>query len=228
MLKSQRIEIAKKLAVESGPLLADVFRSEYQVKGRQADAIQAQLASVDANRKQRESDPKEQASQALELLDQLERLMSVPEAHPRINALLEKLGIWIGLEFKEVAWGKRAIRKICYGIISVGGYGLPVPLFGRANCDPNRPEGDCGCSAGPKEAADSTAQTPSDGSGKSVGLTAKDDEKGISYTQVSRGDRIRTCDLLVPNQSRYQAALRPDWCVLLRKFHRDELTECLQ
>ncbi len=28
--------------------------------------------------------------------------------------------------------------------------------------------------------------------------------------QKSRGDRIRTCDLLVPNQSRYQAAPRPD------------------
>ena len=24
-----------------------------------------------------------------------------------------------------------------------------------------------------------------------------------------RGDRIRTCDLLVPNQARYQTALRP-------------------
>ena len=29
-------------------------------------------------------------------------------------------------------------------------------------------------------------------------------------TANNRGDRIRTCDLLVPNQSRYQAALRPD------------------
>ena len=27
---------------------------------------------------------------------------------------------------------------------------------------------------------------------------------------MSRGDMIRTCDLLVPNQSRYQAAPRPD------------------
>ena len=25
-----------------------------------------------------------------------------------------------------------------------------------------------------------------------------------------RGGRIRTCDLLVPNQARYQASLRPD------------------
>ena len=29
-----------------------------------------------------------------------------------------------------------------------------------------------------------------------------------------RGERIRTFDPLVPNQMRYQAALRPDWYVL--------------
>ena len=28
--------------------------------------------------------------------------------------------------------------------------------------------------------------------------------------QYGRGDRIRTCGLLVPNQARYQTALRPD------------------
>ena len=27
---------------------------------------------------------------------------------------------------------------------------------------------------------------------------------------IGRGDRIRTCGLLVPNQARYQTALRPD------------------
>ena len=30
-----------------------------------------------------------------------------------------------------------------------------------------------------------------------------------------RGDRIRTYDPLVPNQMRYQTALRPDWCILM-------------
>ena len=30
-----------------------------------------------------------------------------------------------------------------------------------------------------------------------------------------RGDRIRTYDPLVPNQMRYQTALRPDWRILM-------------
>ena len=39
-----------------------------------------------------------------------------------------------------------------------------------------------------------------------------------------RGDRIRTYDPLVPNQMRYQAALRPDSIIVTRKcplFSRD-------
>ena len=31
---------------------------------------------------------------------------------------------------------------------------------------------------------------------------------------LGRGERIRTFDPLVPNQMRYQAALRPDWASL--------------
>ena len=32
----------------------------------------------------------------------------------------------------------------------------------------------------------------------------------VSKLKNGRGDRIRTCDPLVPNQMRYQAALLPD------------------
>ena len=31
------------------------------------------------------------------------------------------------------------------------------------------------------------------------------------FGKSGRGDKIRTCDPLVPNQMRYQAALLPDW-----------------
>ena len=36
-----------------------------------------------------------------------------------------------------------------------------------------------------------------------------------------RGERIRTFDPLVPNQMRYQAALRPDWRILPSGFMKD-------
>ena len=33
---------------------------------------------------------------------------------------------------------------------------------------------------------------------------------GATERMIGRGDRIRTCDLLVPNQALYQAKLHPD------------------
>ena len=50
----------------------------------------------------------------------------------------------------------------------------------------------------------------------SYGLTAANVElnpKGdwLRHEENGRGDKIRTCDPLVPNQMRYQAALLPDW-----------------
>ena len=38
-----------------------------------------------------------------------------------------------------------------------------------------------------------------------------------AFSENSRGDRIRTCDLLVPNQSRCQAAPRPEPYILFAK-----------
>ena len=32
----------------------------------------------------------------------------------------------------------------------------------------------------------------------------------VKKTRTGRGDRIRTCDLVVPNHALYQAKLRPD------------------
>ena len=32
----------------------------------------------------------------------------------------------------------------------------------------------------------------------------------VGSSKVGRGDRIRTCDILLPKQARYRAALRPD------------------
>jgi hypothetical protein len=42
------------------------------------------------------------------------------------------------------------------------------------------------------------------------------EKRGLFYF-YGRGDRIRTYDPLVPNQMRYQAALRPDRVIVTRK-----------
>jgi hypothetical protein len=43
------------------------------------------------------------------------------------------------------------------------------------------------------------------------------EKRGLFYF-YGRGDRIRTYDPLVPNQMRYQAALRPDTAIVTRKL----------
>ena len=43
-------------------------------------------------------------------------------------------------------------------------------------------------------------------------------EKRGLFCFYGRGDRIRTYDPLVPNQMRYQAALRPDSNIVTRKW----------
>ena len=43
------------------------------------------------------------------------------------------------------------------------------------------------------------------------------DKRGLFYF-YGRGDRIRTYDPLVPNQMRYQAALRPEAAIVTRKL----------
>ncbi len=143
-------------------------------------------------------------------LSNLERFATIPAARTRLLEILKQLGIRIGLDFYDAKSGKRGVRKVRSGIISIGGYQLPVAIHGRDNCDPNRPEGDCGCSAVPKIATTDRIGTPDDGDAKSGENMAQVTWEGDSLNMVNRGDRIRTCDLLVPNQSRYQAALRPD------------------
>lgn len=70
--------------------------------------------------------------------------------------------------------------------------------------------GDCGCSAGPGTVGDGIDLKAGGENGETVGKTAKVIPYGGSFTNVNRGDWIRTSDLLVPNQARYRASLHPE------------------
>ncbi len=189
-LERERIEIGRKLSVESDPILSDIFRSEFTSKGQQLETIQAELCSLAQKKNTTSDSPETQVQSALELLDKLERLATVPEARTRLLEVLNQLGIWVGLDFREVKWGKRSVRKVRSGIISIGRGTLPINTHGRDNCDPNQPEGDCGCSAGPKIATTDRIETPGDGDAKSGENMAQVTREGDSLTMVNRGDRI--------------------------------------
>lgn len=189
-LRHQRAEIAKKLAIETDADLISVFRAEFNAKGIQLDSVNSQFAELSQPPVAAATSASARVEAALKLLDNLEQLATVPEARPKLNAILRKLGIWVGLDFHEVKWGNRSVRRLRSGVISLGGYNLPVPLHGRDNREPVKPQIVGGCSTASQSAASVSVLTPGDGDGKNNGKTAKVNEKEDSSTKGNRGDRI--------------------------------------
>jgi hypothetical protein len=167
-----------------------IFRAEFAAKGKMLEAVQSKLASLPPTKVAADANPAARVHAALALFDNLERLATIPEARPKLNAVLKKLGIWVGLEFHEVKWGRRSVRRLRSGLISLGGYHLPVPLHGRDNRDPGEPLIVGGCSTACQSAASVSVSTTGDGDGKNAGNPAKVDEKDNSLTNGNRGDKI--------------------------------------
>ena len=153
---------------------------------------------------------------AMGLLDQLEKVMSDPDARGEINGLVKKLGIRLGLDFVEGIKGtERKVRKLSSGILVTGDAELPVPLYGNLNRQgPNSHSEPVAVGTRPtptgadadvsmNEAQDGgrpalTGGSAADGD-SDVGSFSKRRREGVSSTKVNRGDWIRTSDLSVPN-----------------------------
>jgi hypothetical protein len=105
------------------------------------------------------------------------------------------LGLRIGLTFEPVVKGrKRVIRKLARGCMVFADGRLPVPLFGKDNVH-DRQIGD-GTSVEPatgqKEevAVTGTACVPVQETDGDECLLIDGQPEGISFTKVSRGERI--------------------------------------
>lgn len=186
VVETQMKEIARKLAIEVDPSLSAVFREEHAKRNNQLASLKSSIGQLVRTSDVQSDSPDDQVKKALQLLDRLEVLATVPEAREKINPLLDKLQVWVGLDFTEGKFGKRTVRRIRAGMLSIGGYGLPVPLHGRDNRDPTA----CGCSTDNCSAADKDTPLQRAGEVSMVGASTKVDENGISYTKVSRGDKI--------------------------------------
>ena len=161
---------------------------------------------------------------AITLMDDIERINSDRGARAEINGLLRRLGVWVGLSFAEGIKGKeRKTRKLAGGIMTLGDAPLPVRLYGRDNaedpesgardadrwCDPdctttrgevidlNKPISEGGHSEPSPDACDQAGSGP--GTGERSAHLDNCRREGGSFTNVHRGDWIRTSDLCVPN-----------------------------
>ena len=116
--------------------------ARHQALGRQFDKLTTEVKKLEAevqsaerstSPSRNENSPERIVEASLSILDQLENLSESDSLRPQIAKLVEQLEIWVGLDYIGVQKGKRTLRKLRGGMISVGGYDLPVPLHGKEN-----------------------------------------------------------------------------------------------
>jgi hypothetical protein len=101
-------------------------------------SVTRQIAELEApatNATEARPTPEQQVDALMATLDNLAALATVPDANQKIRQLVLRLGIYIGLEFEERQWGKRAVRSLRRGVIAFGERNLPVPIHGRNRVD---------------------------------------------------------------------------------------------
>ncbi len=142
-------------------------------------------------------DPDAQVQAALRVMDRLPDLVADNDDLQKVGESFAFLNVRLFLRFEKRQVKKRVLNKLQHGIMTFGDAEPPTRLY-----------------AGPTSRRDinlGIAATVAAGSEGDVPLPNRccDGREGSSSGNVNRGDRIRTCDLLVPNQTLCQAELRP-------------------
>jgi hypothetical protein len=156
--------------------------------------------------------PEKQVEAAMALLDDVARVATDTNARTEVKALLKRLGLWIGLTFQPAIKGKkRAVQQLVSGQIVFGDGKLPVPIFGQDNVDDiSGDQQNCPASDAEAEICGSKKNVEAGVCPAPVHVLSdeappdltRSQPEGISITKVSRGDWIRTSDLLNPIQAR--------------------------
>jgi hypothetical protein len=158
--------------------------------------------------------PEAEVEAALAFLDDLRRVSADDGARAHVNPLLQRLGIWIGLQFgSQIKGKKRLVRRLLSGVVTFGNRHLPVPLHGPSNLQvPHEgcPHGGgnepapgvsgpgvpgpirkCEEGRGEKEATETSASAPIPVASSYELLTRSGlgQTEGISFTMANRGDR---------------------------------------
>lgn len=130
--------VRRRLARETDDLLYETLRGEYQQIRADRDAAHMELDRHQQQARQVGDSPDEQVDLALELYDNMLRIMNDPAARAEIPALLDGLGMRVGLNFIELTKGtKRPVRHLAGGIVTFGDHPLPVPIHGTRNREPD-------------------------------------------------------------------------------------------
>jgi hypothetical protein len=198
-LSEDRDTAGRRMACEKDDDLCTIIRSEFDRLTKELRGVDQHIDLLDQKVK-RPHDFQGEVSAALRLLERLDQVVQNPEAREELRHLVAHLGMRIGLAFDSAVKGKvRKVRRLVGGVIALGDRELPVPLHGRDRLDPDgakplaSPLGHDSCSGdglakkspkGKLVGADPTGPAPS-------ALSRNESHReGVSFTKVSRGDRI--------------------------------------
>jgi hypothetical protein len=134
-------------------------------------------------------DPEAEVGAALSLARRLTELAADEENLAAVGEVFRQVNVRLFLRFRALQVGKRQLNRLTSGVVTFGSAAPPIPLYegptGRAHVKgPATPE-----VAGPGDSGSPVVPEPC-GPGR----------EGDSLGNVSRGDWIRTSDLLNPIQ----------------------------
>jgi hypothetical protein len=191
-VRAKRERAGENLALAEG---AD----QYRAVARVFEELKAQEKALEAEVRQRERawgserDVDAEVAAALAGLDRLADLAAEPSGLGDVGQLFRRLNARLFFRVTEGRWKKRAVTRLASGIVTFGATAPPVVLY----------EGPTGRRYVKGAAAPSGAAGPNcpESPGVPGSVPGGEDD---SLGNVSRGERIRTSDLLNPIQTHLQ------------------------
>ena len=211
LLQAQQKQLAEQLEIANYRMARERDDDRYATICRQRDEIKIELARIEkeiekhALRKpgRRNNDGVDDVDAAMDLLDNLERVISDENARSELPKLFRDLGLRIGVNFGSGLKGKRPVRRLLGGVLAFDGAELPVRLHGdlAVEARPSAMVADGsvkppGSGIKKKESESSVIEehpgTFDDGCPSTAGPPDDVDvqQKGISFIKVNRGDMI--------------------------------------
>jgi predicted site-specific integrase-resolvase len=137
--------------------------------------------------------PEEKVDALMATIDDLAALATDERANAKIRELVLRLGIFVGLEFEEGQWGKRAVRRLRRGVIAFGEDNLPIPIHGHSRADLPAPDavGDGGTNHTHSAPACCLALSVNPGSSAGEGAgNNRTDESNSGLEQTHQGTNV--------------------------------------
>ena len=132
----------------------------------------------------------QEIDRAVDLFQRIEKVASDQGARNEIRPLLQRLNLNVWLKFTGgIKGNKMPVRVLTGGMITTGDAEYPVRPYG----------GDGDCPGEGSGGGDVSSSPAGENDSPSASLVSR--REGESFSKVCRGDKIRTCDLLDPNQA---------------------------